>query len=78
MTLMVSFGAGASYDSSPHYPAGLPGPAHRPPLANELFTDRPEFEQALTTYSELHEIVPRLLPLTGDWSLESVLERLKD
>jgi len=38
MSLMVIFGAGASYDSNPERPIGIY--PSRPPLANELFEDR--------------------------------------
>ena len=37
--LMVVFGAGASYDSVPAHPVGVED--IRPPLAKDLFQDRP-------------------------------------
>jgi hypothetical protein len=67
--LMVIFGAGASYDSCPTYPPGTAVPAspdslnhyHRPPLAIELFEDRPVFAEAIEHYfPECQPIVPRL------------------
>jgi hypothetical protein len=56
--LLVIFGAGASYDSIPTYPPGTHIPTgdtlnkfHRPPLANELFENRPVFAEAITSES---------------------------
>jgi hypothetical protein len=42
--LMIIFGAGASYDSAPYHPplSGTITP-NRPPLADELFSNREEF-----------------------------------
>src|SRR5271156_5127550 len=55
--LLVIFGAGASYDSAPTYPPGTSIPAgdvlngfHRPPLANELFANRPVFAEAIMRF----------------------------
>jgi hypothetical protein len=81
--LMVVFGAGASYDSVPTYPPGthvLTGDTlnnfHRPPLANELFANRPLFASAILQFPECQPIVPRLRTL-GKNSLESVLQDLQ-
>src|SRR5438105_2029867 len=60
--LMVIFGAGASYDSDPTRPSAnyvLPTP-HRPPLANQLFDNRPEFAHDLSYFPECIPIVPLL------------------
>ncbi len=61
--LLVIFGAGASFDSAPTYPPGanvLGGDRlnnfHRPPLANELFENRPVFAEAITRLPECQPI----------------------
>ncbi len=81
--LMVIFGAGASYDSCPTYPPGTVVRAgdevnhyHRPPLAIELFEDRPVFAEAIESFPECQPIVPRLRSLRGE-TLEAALEELQ-
>jgi hypothetical protein len=81
--LMVIFGAGASYDSVPAYPPGVGIPTgdalnshHRPPLANELFVNRPVFADAIRLLPECQPIVPRLRGLKGE-SLETALQDLQ-
>ena len=82
--LMVIFGAGASYDSCPTYPPGTPVHAkpdilndyHRPPLANQLFANRPVFAEVIERFPECQPIVPRLRSLRGE-TLEAVLEDLQ-
>jgi hypothetical protein len=81
--LLVIFGAGASYDSAPTYPPGSPIPTgdsinahHRPPLANELFANRPVFAEAIMRFPECQPIVPQLRALKGG-SLEAVLQDLQ-
>jgi hypothetical protein len=60
--LLVIFGAGASFDSVPHL---LPGSdsfadVDRPPLANQLFGDRPKFVKAMEQFPECMDLVPLL------------------
>jgi len=81
--LLVIFGAGASFDSAPTYPPGadvLGGDRlnnfHRPPLANELFENRPVFAEAITHFPACQPIVPRLRSLKGE-SLEAALQDLQ-
>jgi SIR2-like protein len=81
--LLVIFGAGASYDSAPTYPPGSPIPTgdslnahYRPPLANELFANRPVFAEAIVRFPECQPIVPQLRTLIGG-SLEAVLQELQ-
>jgi SIR2-like domain len=83
--LMVIFGAGASYDSCPTYPPGSSAAGYggdplnkdyRPPLANELFENRPMFADAIQKFPECQPIVPRLRSLSGE-TLEAVLEDLQ-
>lgn len=63
--LLVIFGAGASYDSVPHFPP-LPAPVEpqreefRPPLANQLFDDRPMFMRTIQQYSACKPLIPLL------------------
>jgi len=83
--LMVIFGAGASFDSCPTYPPGYQGGVYggdppnkhfRPPLANELFENRPMFADAIQSFPQCQPIVPRLRSLRGE-TLEAVLEDLQ-
>src|SRR6266704_7202742 len=67
--LLVIFGAGASFDSAPTYPPGanvLGGDRlnnfHRPPLANELFENRPVFAEAITRLPECQDGWPGRKP----------------
>jgi hypothetical protein len=78
--LMVILGAGASYDSNPYSPArgASQEHPHRMPLAKELFSDRPLFEQVLAQFPECDPIVADLLPRTPDFSIERELQRLSD
>jgi len=62
LMLLVVFGAGASYDSVPHHPPLASGAADelRPPLANELFADRPQFVEAMKQFPDCLALIPRL------------------
>jgi hypothetical protein len=77
--LLVIFGAGASYDSSPAYPPGSSYPSSsggedRPPLADHLFDNRLLFAVALDHYPQCHAIVPYLRH--AGVRVEQELERL--
>lgn len=84
--LMVIFGAGASYDSCPTYPPGSDVPTsdgltrlnqhNRPPLASELFANRPLFAHMVERFPDCQPIVPRLRSLR-DETLEAALEDLQ-
>ena len=74
--LLVILGAGASYDSAPDHPPSGRFIADRPPLANDLFAMRPEFQADLDKYPECHPIVHRLRPVQ-DRAIETELERLQ-
>ena len=75
--LLVVLGAGASYDSAPSkHPdestyRNLMG---RPPLANQLFADRPDFGNVMNKYPKVLDIAPRLRHLQGELSIETVLQ----
>jgi hypothetical protein len=75
--LLVILGAGASYDSAPSRPtndgnySNLP---NRPPLAKELFGNRPYFGQVMQRYQDCLDIAPRLRHLQDGVSIESVLQ----
>ena len=67
--LLVIFGAGASYDSVPHLRASLPSvppeqrtsvEQDRPPLANQLFENRPKFVDAMERFRDCIPLVPLL------------------
>src|ERR1700721_2550176 len=76
--LMVIFGAGASYDSVPAHPPNIrPYLENRPPLANQLFANRPQFAAALAEFPECHAVVPWLREPKGA-PLEGMLQRLQD
>jgi hypothetical protein len=81
--LMVVFGAGASYDSSPDYPPGAPGlysgyEEDRMLLANELFDKRREFVRALEYFPKCEPIVPYLRDRGDGIEIERVLQRLQE
>jgi hypothetical protein len=75
--LMVIFGAGASYDSSPDLPPSMRAP-WRPPLAAGLFLDpNGDFGDIVQRYRKLLPIVSRLRkPSNGN--VEEELESLQD
>jgi SIR2-like domain len=84
--LMVIFGAGASYDSVSTYPPGtpvqphggdLPNRFHRPPLANELFENRPLFAEIIQLFSACEPIIPRLRAHQGE-TVEAALQELQE
>lgn len=90
---MVIFGAGASYDSSPTYPPGgmTPPPGmgdlsphddyYRPPLAKDLFANRPLFVRALDDFPQCKAIVPRLRDpavIGGQTSVETRLQEIEE
>jgi len=68
--LLVVFGAGASYDSDPdHIPPDNPNERvdtlspieqARPPLANRLFDNRPQFLSTMGAFPECLALIPRL------------------
>lgn len=88
--LMVIFGAGASYDSCPTYPPGTPVPGagdkarlndyYRPPLAKDLFANRPLFNEALDDFPNCKTIVPRLRDpavTSGEIAIEALLQEIE-
>lgn len=78
---MVVFGAGASYDSVPHYPPRVFAEDDLPerlPLANQLFDNRSQFVSAMRRYPECRPVVPWLRELADGVSLESELQRLQE
>jgi len=79
---MVIFGAGASYDSAPSCRPGAEHdritPLYRPPLANQLFADRPDFANWILRFPACQAVIPYLRqPLEGS-SVEGELERLRN
>ncbi len=81
IVLMVVFGAGASYDSVPVRPARHwreDGLHARPPLANQLFDERPLFADAISRFPRCQPIIPLLRHLLPNTSVEQVLERLQE
>src|SRR2546429_7337439 len=80
--LMVILGAGASFDSLPAQARTGPGAAfphfpERPPLADELFDNRPNFGEAMYKFRYCQRIVPMLQRRYGK-SLEQRLQELAD
>jgi hypothetical protein len=73
---LVIIGAGASYDSVPaHPPTDLVVREFRPPLANQLFEDRPVFRAAMTSFPQCSRIIPYLM--SSNANVEKVLEQLQ-
>lgn len=87
---MVIFGAGASYDSCPTYPPGshvtwgITSPQdnyYRPPLAKELFANRPVFASILDQFPLCKGVVPRFRDpavVNGTVSIEARLRELEE
>lgn len=88
--LMIIFGAGASYDSCPTYPPNVPineknglkaeDEYGRPPLAKDLFSNRPQFRDILDKFHHCKGVVPKLRAgrvLTGEKPLEEVLQEIE-
>ena len=79
--LLVIFGAGASYDSAPSYhPKSLTASSYnddRPPLANELFGNRPHFAEGMARFPKCQPVIPLLRHRDKDVSVEQVLEQLQ-
>src|SRR4051812_18039110 len=75
--LVVVFGAGASFDSVPALPTRLQRD-DRPPLANELFDDRPLFREAMARLDDAKFITTYLMTRPGYRSVdvEKVLDQL--
>lgn len=77
--LMVIFGAGASYDSSPDYAAGKTTSQKavdaRPPLADQLFEER--FADVMGRFPDCLSIITKLRNRDSEESVEQVLERLR-
>ena len=77
--LMIVFGAGASFDSINIYPPGDPShPREKlhPPLANDLFDDRPTFANAINAHPRVRYLAHRLRGLPGGTGLEEAIERM--
>lgn len=88
---MVIFGACASFDSSPTYTLGAVPPGatsgdahnayHRPPLAKELFANRPLFIRAIDWFPQCKTIVSRLRTpavVSGERSIEALLQEIEE
>ncbi len=83
--LMVIFGAGASYDSySSRRPTNAPIHEYdlvdsaRPPLANQLFSNRVKFIETVQSYPACIPIIPFVRHFPTDSSVEKVLEGLQE
>jgi hypothetical protein len=80
MSLMIIFGAGASYDSFPDIPAARRDRTHmesRPPLSNTLFAPTGSFWNFIDRYPQCRPVIPRLRNLPSSGSVEQELERLR-
>jgi hypothetical protein len=78
--LMIVFGAGASYDSVPSYPASdsqYRNIEQRLPLANQLFENRTAFANILNQYPQCKPIIPYLRHLADGKSVEQIMQRLQ-
>jgi hypothetical protein len=76
--LLVVFGAGASYDSVPHRPVDPPQwQPYRPPLANQLFEDRPLFVEAMSRFPQCQPVIPDLRNVSPTVGVEQVLSRFE-
>jgi hypothetical protein len=76
--LMVVFGAGASYDCVPAETKATMNQDYRPPLAKDLFQNRPAFSERLNAYRYISSVVPRLRRLErSGGNIEDELEKLR-
>ncbi|MGH8610613.1 MAG: SIR2 family protein [Gammaproteobacteria bacterium] len=78
--LLVIFGAGASHDSAPARSLAFSqfnNLADRPPLANQLFDDRPDFREDLDLFPQCKRIVPLLRNANAASAFEQTLHRLQ-
>ena len=76
--IAVIFGAGASYDSVPSQRPKMRPADIRPPLANDLFLDRPLVRDALRYFPQCHPIIPYLQAVPAGQALEHVMEELRE
>ena len=79
---MVVFGAGASYDSSSsfpliRYPDNPLNDFGRPPLANQLFEERPSFAAIRAQFPKCLEVVPYFQTISRTVNVERELGRLQ-
>lgn len=79
--LLVILGAGASFDSAPsQHP--LDGQSHnlpfRPPLADELFSNREYFGVAMNKFPQCLPVIPRLRDIPSKNSVEIELQALQE
>jgi len=82
--LMVVFGAGASCDSypsvrppSPSFPPNFRVEDVRPPLANQLFSNREAFAKVASDFPDCQPIIPFVRHVPPHSSVEQVLEGLQ-
>jgi hypothetical protein len=78
--LLVIFGAGASYDSDPSRRPAISqfqSLTDRPPIANQLFDNRPGFVDALDKFPQCKRIVPLLRNVTAPGAFEQTLQGLQ-
>jgi hypothetical protein len=77
MMLLVVVGAGASYDSVPE--PGFASGAYRPPLADHLFDNKPEYARHLSRYTYASAVASRArMAISPGHPLERFLESLRD
>lgn len=78
--LLVVFGAGASFDSAPLLrPGTLPEQeTWRPPLANDLFGDRPGFREEFASFPQVLPLATRLGQASPSHPLERLMTGLRD
>jgi len=76
--LLVVFGAGASYDSAPMYKPDLGHRPERPPLASQLFIDKPRFAVAMRNFSEFQPLVPYLRHAHDGVGVEQLLQKYQE
>ena len=78
--LLVVFGAGASFDSTPLLRPGTSPDLDlwRPPLANDLFGERPGFRDVFTSFPQVVPLATRLGQASPEHPLERILTALRD
>src|SRR2546422_792892 len=76
--LLVVFGAGASYDSAPTYKPDLGHRPERPPLASQLFIDKPRFSVGMRNFLEFQPLVPYLRHPPDGVGVEQLLRKYQE
>jgi hypothetical protein len=74
----ASAGSGLECDSAPTYKPDLGHRPERPPLASQLFIDKPRFAVAMRNFSEFQPLVPYLRHPPDGVGVEQLLQKYQE